>query len=348
MSLINDVLRQLDSKPNGNVEISSILPSTLITDNNENNESSKIQLIIAVVGISLLLIYISQLMLGRPLFSSQISSPQAIAPQMVTSQAIVSQRIAPQVISSKIVPAKVDPPELITTKKVAAETVTPEIVAVEIVAQQVTSPSVLSDQDAALLSGASSPVIDNVPADNKVDSIIQSSVVPMTKQGSDAVVISIQEESWEEKDYQTALRHFIGGNITESDRIIKRVLESSITSEYLGLQARIYIEKNNAIDFYELVKQHPDNNNIDWYKLVAPGLQLFSYYHLSNQYYYSLMKIEPEEIRWQLAVALNHIRLDEEDKALTIYNKLYHSKQTSNRQKQWLGNKIKRLSLHKA
>jgi len=310
MSLINDVLRQLDSKPSSNAGMHSILPSALIT---ENNEQSKTRFVIAAAGILLLLVYISQLMLGRPLFSSP-----AIA-------------------------AKTDIPEVLTTN---------------IVPLKVTNLNIISDKESALLDDISLPAKDKVVIDNKTETSIvedneaaainKSSLVPSTNQLSEPVVISIQEERWEEIEYQTALRHFIGGNIAESDRIIKRVLKSSITNEYLGLQARIYIKQEDASAFYELVKQHPDNNDIDWYKLVAPGLQLFSYYHLSNQYYYSLIKVEPEEIRWQLAIALNHIRLDKEDKALAIYNKLYQSKQTSNRQKQWLGNKIKRLSLNKA
>jgi len=310
MSLINDVLRQLDSKPSSNAGMHSILPSALIT---ENNEQSKTRFVIAAAGILLLLVYISQLMLGRPLFSSP-----AIA-------------------------AKTDIPEVLTTN---------------IVPLKVTNLNIISDKESALLDDISLPAKDKVVIDNKTETSIvedneaaainKSSLVPSTNQLSEPVVISIQEERWEEIEYQTALRHFIGGNIAESDRIIKRVLKSSITNEYLGLQARIYIKQEDASAFYELVKQHPDNNDIDWYKLVAPGLQLFSYYHLSNQYYYSLIKVEPGEIRWQLAIALNHIRLDKEDKALAIYNKLYQSKQTSNRQKQWLGNKIKRLSLNKA
>jgi hypothetical protein len=310
MSLINDVLRQLDSKPSSNAGMHSILPSALIT---ENNEQSKTRFVIAAAGILLLLVYISQLMLGRPLFSS---------------------------------PA------------IAAKTVTPEVLTTNIVPLKVTNLNIISDKESALLDDISLPAKDKVVIDNKTETSIvedneaaainKSSLVPSTNQLSEPVVISIQEERWEEIEYQTALRHFIGGNIAESDRIIKRVLKSSITNEYLGLQARIYIKQEDASAFYELVKQHPDNNDIDWYKLVAPGLQLFSYYHLSNQYYYSLIKVEPGEIRWQLAIALNHIRLDKEDKALAIYNKLYQSKQTSNRQKQWLGNKIKRLSLNKA
>ena len=320
MSLINDVLRQLDSKPSSNAGMHSILPSALIT---ENNEQSKTRFVIAAAGILLLLVYISQLMLGRPLFSSP-----AIA-------------------------AKTDIPEVLTTNIVI-----PEVLTTNIVPLKVTNLNIISDKESALLDDISLPATDKVVIDNKTENSIvedneaaainKSSLAPSTNQLSGPVVISIQEERWEEIEYQTALRHFIGGNIAESDRIIKRVLKSSITNEYLGLQARIYIKQEDASAFYELVKQHPDNNDIDWYKLVAPGLQLFSYYHLSNQYYYSLIKVEPGEIRWQLAIALNHIRLDKEDKALAIYNKLYQSKQTSNRQKQWLGNKIKRLSLNKA
>ena len=330
MSLINDVLRQLDSKPNSNAAMHSIPPSALIT---ENNEQSKIRFVIAAAGILLLLVYISQLMLGRPLLGSEISSPAVT----VSSSTISPIKASPiKIHSKKITPAEIP-------QAIAAKTVTPEVLTTNIAPLKVTSLNIISDKVAIDNDAESSEAKDNEAA-----AINKSSLAPNTNQLSEPVVISIQEERWEKIEYQTALRHFIGGNIAESDRIIKRVLKSSITNEYLGLQARIYIKQEDTSAFYELVKQHPDNNDIDWYKLVAPGLQLFSYYHLSNQYYYSLIKVEPGEIRWQLAIALNHIRLDKEDKALAIYNKLYQSKQTSNRQKQWLGNKIKRLSLNKA
>jgi len=330
MSLINDVLRQLDSKPNGSAEISSILPSALIT---ENNEQSKVRLVIAAAGILLLLIYISQLMLGRPLFSSAINSPEVTSLQTKHPKTIAAKIIVPQIMTPKVVAAKVVIPEVLTTN---------------VVPLKVTSFNIIGNKDVALLGTVSLATSEKVASASEAEDIIKSPAEPSTNQLSEAVVISVQEQSWEEKEYQIALRHFIDGNITESNRIIKHVLESSATSEYLGLQARIYIKLDDASSFYDLVKQHPENNNIDWYKLVAPGLQLFSYYDLSNQYYDELVKIEPKEIRWQLAIALNHLRLDKEDKALAIYHKLYQSKQTSNRQKQWLKNKIKRLSLNKA
>ena len=233
-------------------------------------------------------------------------------------------------------------------KAVAAKVVIPEVLTTNGVPLKVTSLNIIGNKDVALLGTVSLATSEKVASASEAEDIIKSPAEPSTNQLSEAVVISVQEQSWEEKEYQIALRHFIDGNITESNRIIKHVLESSATSEYLGLQARIYIKQDDANGFYDLVKQHSDNNSIDWYKLVAPGLQLFSYYDLSNQYYDELVKIEPKEIRWQLAIALNHLRLDKEDKALAIYHKLYQSKQTSNRQKQWLKNKIKRLSLNKA
>ncbi len=326
MSLINDVLRQLDSKPNGNAEIFSILPSALIE---KDNEQDKIKVAITIVAAVILLIYFSQLILGQPLLSLLTNTVEQESTLQTSISQVDSVGEATNVELANTKPANTNS-IYIEPKKVSRVQLQTEVKEEEEKVLLISSKKIV--EGAKEIEGKQ-PIAKPVPAAIAI---------------SDLVIINEKIKSWEENQYQAALRFFIDGNIIESNRIIKQVLESRVKDEYLGLQARIYIKQNDANSFYELVKQNPNSNSIDWYKLVAPGLQLFSYYQLSNQYYYSLANIEPQQISWQLAIALNYLRLDKEDKALTIYHNLYQSEQTSNRQKQWLKNKMKRLSLNKA
>jgi hypothetical protein len=349
MSLINDVLRQVDSRSNAKGEMAYFLP-TALTPKKDSRNTSKIFFL--VVSSLLVLFYIFQLIVNKPLFNNDVdyssTTTHSISPVVgsIASADIVDADIV-SIVPSEMYDLDIEAGDSIKIKEQY------EPISLDILNPN-QEPVKISERLVAYAEPDISALI--VPAEVVSTPAVRTKVVqpravtaPVSQSKAySPVVVKAQNEVVGDKEYQRALGYFISGDIEKSDSLIKQVLAENKTEESLALQARIFIKKKDADSFYSLVKSNPDNNSITWYKLIAPGLQLFSYYDLSNQYYYALLNIEPEQIRWQLAIALNQVRLGKEDKAIAIYKELSQSDQVSSRQKQWLIRKIERLTLSKA
>jgi hypothetical protein len=318
MSLVNDVLRQINEKDNSQDRMKAVLPSSLQKDSHARD---KTQIILLSITALILIVYLFQsLVIGS--FNKDVALVSAPNFMKVERSNVLPNRFA----------------ESVDAESVDAESVD---------AESVGAISKINLPD---------PVIkeaEQVKLEIPLDKPIRISPVPVKKVENpvrqlEQPVISKKISNSQDIQYQAALKQFIAGDVDKSERILKNILSGDIKEKYLELQARIYMKKGKSDDFYQLVKQYPENSSIGWYKLIAPGLQLFSYYYLSNQYYDALIKLEPNQIRWQLATALNYSRLGEINKAITIYSDLASSKYVSDRQKKWLAKKIKRLTLSKA
>jgi len=323
MSLVNDVLRQIDEKSYSNDGIKAALPLSL-----QQNSSGwdKPRVVLLSLTALILVVYILQrLIIGY--FNDERN--QALDPSYAvdsTYNVIAKDEIF--AINSDVNSTKYsDDSQNIRQSQ-------PKDATVFIAATPVAKASV--------------PASIPVPKLISTQDVKPQKIASQKKVASQQPIISKKARNHEAAQYQEALGQFIAGNIESSEHILKNLLNKSIEEPYLELQARIYIQRNEGNSFYQLVKKYPQNNSITWYKLIAPGLQLFSYYRLSNQYYDSLVKLEPNEIRWQLAIALNYSRLGDNEKSIAVYKNLASSDQVSDRQKQWLLKKIKRLTLSKA
>ena len=309
MSLVNDVLRQINEKDHSQERMKSALPSSLQQDSHARD---KTQIILLSLTALILIVYLFQ---SFVIGSFNKDEARVSAPNFINDE------------RSNALPDRF-------VESVDAESVE------EIPNVNLPAPVILKEAEQLKL---------EIPLDKPIRiSPVPVKKVENTSRQLEQPVILKKKSNPKDIQYQAALKQFIAGNVDKSERILKNILDGSVKEEYLELQARIYMKKGKSEDFYQFVKQHPENSSISWYKLIAPGLQLFSYYHLSNQYYDALIKIEPNQIRWQLAMALNYSRLGEANKAIIIYNNLVRSDYVSDRQKKWLVKKIKRLTLSKA
>ena len=329
MSLVNDVLRQIDEKSYSNDGIKAALPLSL-----QQNSSGwdKPRVVLLSLTALILVVYILQrLIIGY--FNDERN--QALDPSYAvdsTYNNIAKDEIF--AINADVKSTK-DSDDSQNIRQSQPKDATVFIAATPV---------------AKALALALAPVPVPVPVQKLISTqdVKPQKIASQKKVASQQPIISKKARNHEAAQYQEALGQFIAGNIESSEHILKNLLNKSIEEPYLELQARIYIQRNEGNSFYQLVKKYPQNNSITWYKLIAPGLQLFSYYRLSNQYYDSLVKLEPNEIRWQLAIALNYSRLGDNEKSIAVYKNLASSDQVSDRQKQWLLKKIKRLTLSKA
>ena len=376
MSLINDVLRQVDSKSNAGAraDIAAILPAP-VTYTAKSNFAG---FVFASVSSLLVFVLILQLVSERSLFSIFENNVQNIDAAISHTQFVTTdlgyepEKLVPDSNESMLsdsLPATQSEIDKRIDNLLVDDSTDDEALAKE------TSPDESYNKDSS----------DDIPGRNQLESIRSSSEViklvkskniatqdlvdeviaidpvkPVAaknqkeyvasvndKKSNNSVTVSSKSLVAGEQDYQKSLRLFIDDNLKLSDQFVKAAIQKNDLEKYHLLQARIYIKQKDSDKFYALVKDHPGNDSLDWFKLIAPGLQLFSYYQLSNQYYYSLIKVEPDQIRWQLATALNYQRMGDKNEAIATYKKLYESDQVSNQQRQWLIKKIERLSAEK-
>ena len=143
--------------------------------------------------------------------------------------------------------------------------------------------------------------------------------------------------------YQRAIKEYKQQRYTSSLISINRAIGESEDEKYQVLKARILLKQQDNLGFVQFIQQQSDNTSLNWFQLVAPGLQLLSYYDLSNQYYVQLIKQQPESIKWSLAMALNYSKLNQIDKTLGIYQSLLQSSLLSKKQKKWILSQIRSM-----
>jgi len=149
------------------------------------------------------------------------------------------------------------------------------------------------------------------------------------------------------KQYKLALKAYKKKKNTLALHWVDLAIEEDMSERYLLLKARIYIQKNDADGFYNFVLNNSDNHSLSWYQLIAPGLQMFSYHQLSNKYYEKLVKNQPRQVKWKLAMALNYSKLGAFDKRQAIYQSLLESSLLSSKQRQWLVSQVSSFSRKK-
>lgn len=370
MSLINDVLRQVDSNATAGVreDVAAIMPVP-VTYTARNNLAV---FIFASVSSLLVFILIFQLTSEKTVFSlfekdyknsdTSISSSQTSTSELYTvlekPKSSMGESIAidstsgVSLLDISVDDSSIDDSSVVDSSVVDSSSIND-------------SHSVSGRNDLKKNQKPKASIINSKPNSNARNNTLDKTITLISSQPLDvkagespavadeiereninSVTISSKSLASGEKEYQKALQLFIDDNLKLSDQYIKLAIKKNNLEKYHALQARIYIKQKDSDKFYSLVKDHP-NNSLDWFKLIAPGLQLFSYYQLSNKYYYSLAEVEPDQIRWKLAIALNYSRLGDDVKAISTYKELYESDQVSNQQRQWLIQKIERLSAEK-
>lgn len=145
------------------------------------------------------------------------------------------------------------------------------------------------------------------------------------------------------KEYQLALRSYKGRQNKTALSWIDEAIAKENKDEYLRLKVRILSQLGNAEELRQFVLNNNDNTRLEWFALVAPSLQMYSYYELSNTYYAELVRQQPNEAKWRLAMALNYSKLGSSEKTYSIYKNLLDSTLLTNKQKKWIVSRIERM-----
>jgi hypothetical protein len=334
MSLVNDVLRQLNdhqTAPEHSMPLQTLQASRV------KQNKRVLQKLIVFLGVSLGIILILQLLYKKPLnqlIYSQNFKKVSHVDSLSSGQLSIKKSEANKAII-KLSRIEENSPLSIKSAAVKERTAFLELDSVE--PKPIEKKSMES-------------------ADIKKKQLIESNGATFGRRENDKIARKSIKSSTKIKkidipglkQYQLALQAYKKKQSNIAMRWIDQALEKSFNEKYSILKARIFIQKKSAEDLFQYVLSQEKNTSLDWFKLVAPGLQMFGFYQLSNQYYTQLIKQQPKQVKWQLAKALNYLRLGQSDKSYAIYKNLTVSPVLSNQQRKWVLAKINRMESDKA
>jgi tetratricopeptide (TPR) repeat protein len=145
------------------------------------------------------------------------------------------------------------------------------------------------------------------------------------------------------KHYQRSLRAYKNKQTLRALSWIDLALVVEKKDEYLRLKVRVLMQKGDRAELHRFVLAQNDNTSLDWFQLIAPSLQMYAYYDLSNKYYSELIKRQPNDVKWQLAMALNYSKLEQNEKTYSIYKDLLNSSLLTYKQQRWISKRLDRI-----
>ncbi len=326
MSLVNDVLRDLNSRrklPEHRLSFPGLI------NNKEIEAKRPYQRLLFLISFILIMILSIQLIYKKPI--SKILSSGSI---LNVGNELVT--IIPESVPTDAIPLITGTPRTEAREPiniVATITTMEAIKVLPFEVQETLLQEAAFKKEAALGEADQKEVaIAIINHDNKL--IIESQAI--SEQIVEITKISIAGDF----NYQRAIREYKQQRYSAALISINSAVRESQDEKYQVFKARILLKKKDDIGFLNFIQQQSENSSLNWFQLVAPGLQLFSYYELSNRYYLQLIKKQPKNVKWPLAMALNYSKLNQLDKTNGIYQSLLKTSLLSMKQKKWIASQI--------
>lgn len=323
MSLVNDVLRQLDSASS---KPQKALPLHPMVADEPVRKKQIVRIVFSTIVALLLLILLLKTFYKEAITDIFEMTKSAEIKQI---EALITQekkQLEQQTIEQKTVENKVEEQKAIEQKTIEKKAMV---------------------EKAELVAAKESPFF-NEPKEieqPKVNKQEQAQVqAPKKKKEQEFQPVKIKTiENPGFKEYQLALRSYKIKQNTSALSWINAAIEKENKDEYLRLKVRILAQQGDGEELHNFVLSNNDITSLEWFQLVAPTLQIFSYYELSNAYYSELIRQQPNEVKWQLATALNFSKLGLNEKTYSIYKNLFNSNLLTNKQKQWVASRLDRM-----
>jgi hypothetical protein len=327
MSLVNDVLRQLDtasSKPYPSMPLHSL------TADKPDRNNKLLSLLFIILVMLLLMVLTLQFFYRQPLHDVfPINNQQALE---------VPKNLGVQ-------------KDIIVDHYQAEVSVEDEILVAEIM-KQVAEVNLKTDisKSTAINKNPVKSIRAPVNSSNKKNSNVNTSIkdplvaiIPSAKTNDyqKADIKSVENIGF--KQYQLALKSYKQKKTSMALSWINLAIAAAEKDEYLRLKVRILLQKGDREELHQFVLGQTEITNLAWFQLVAPSLQMYSYYELSNKYYSELVKQQPNEVKWQLAMALNFSSLGLEQQTYSIYTNLLNSSLLTYKQQKWIASRLERM-----
>jgi len=324
MSLVNDVLRQLDDREVGSRQVLSepLLTLNSLQIDKSNAKSVSIQRILMGISVLLSSIILLQLFYPKPLSEYFYSKNNSNDISMPISEADNSAFPLMRVLS--------------TQNSVQEELKIPavKLVKKEPVKDLVINKAEIVKAEALKIEALKIEVLKEEPRTANEPPVLAHTKIR---------IIEIPGL----KEYQLALKAYKKGQNSIAMRWINQAIVMKADEKYLILKSRVFIEQGDGNGLQQFVLNQSNSASLDWFKNIAPGLQMFGFYQLSNQYYSQLVAQQPKQVKWKLAMALNYSKLGLENKSYAIYKSLSNSSLLSKPQKRWIGSQLNRIKSDK-
>jgi tetratricopeptide (TPR) repeat protein len=326
MSLVNDVLRDLDGRrelPEHGLSFPGLI------NNHETKLKTPYKSILLFISFLLVVILTMQLIYKKPIsqiFSTAIISNPDNEIELVYSD-VLSFNTVPDVIDNHHIDS-ID--GMIEEEKIFEITVQRETVVRK---EAVVEKEVVVEKEAV------HQKLEKKTVTNIIPNVKKSPVLKLQKEHKHAVEIKKVSIAGD-FNYQQSIKEYKQRRYEAALNSIESAINDSQDEKYQVFKARILLRLDDGVKFLTFIQQHPENSSLNWFQFVAPGLQLFSYYELSNQYYLRLIKKQPSNVKWPLAMALNYKNLNKVGKTREIYQTLLKSSLISMNQKKWITSQV--------
>ncbi len=351
MSLVNDVLRQLDNRatvPNHGI----VLHPPLALNDGASSLSGQVMakkiLLIAIVVLALIIVI--QIIYQQPLLNlfvtpvdaqenslSEISlneSTEAVDREIITTNTISDPINEATVKAASVIMVAVDEVVFDDASFVDSK--------VKSTGSKFLKSQLLESKPVELKAAELTPIeVKATNTDSSIARILASNTLGDKRTGM-AIIKPIQTPGLQQ--YESALKFYQQKRLDKALEWVDLAINENKREKYLALKVRILLQQKNAHALYALALSNSAISTQSWFELMAPSLQILSYHELSNQYYAQLIIQQPKIIKWQLAMALNYSKLGDTDKTYAIYKKVLDSPSASARQKQWLESQVVRLN----
>jgi len=341
MSLVNDVLRQLEtnnSQPYKGMPLQPLMATETVERNKWIHFSFLALIVFLLIIISVQVFYKNSALL-------EVSGYDVVAPLQTKKIAPELTRIVVPEITQTMAPVS----KSSSMKNELPETL-PIITPIVLPEQRVENTEILVSDFLQHESANHKPLkqefVNKEPVNKEPvqhEALNQISTISVDNSLSEeASITTVKNAGF--KHYQLALRAYKQKYSEVALTWINLALSEEPKEEYLRLKVRILMQQGLGNEIYTLAIEQANNTHLSWFELIAPSLQMYSFYELSNRYYAELIKQQPNETKWQLAMALNYSKLGKKDKTIAMYQNLLTSTLLTYRQKKWITSRLEKMN----
>lgn len=341
MSLVNDVLRQLEtnnSQPYKGMPLQPLMATETVERNKWIHFSFLALIVFLLIIISVQVFYENSALLG-------VSGYDVVAPLQTKNITPELTRIVVPEITQTMAPVSKPSSmknELPETLPIITPIVSPE--------QRVENTEILVSDFLQHESANHKPLkqefVNKEPVNKEPvqhEALNQISTISVDNSLSEeANITTVKNAGF--KHYQLALRAYKQKYSEVALTWINLALSEEPKEKYLRLKVRILMQQGLGNEIYTLAIEQANNTNLSWFELIAPSLQMYAFYELSNKYYAELIKQQPNETKWQLAMALNYSKLGKKDRTIAMYQNLLTSTLLTYRQKKWITSRLEKMN----
>jgi len=151
----------------------------------------------------------------------------------------------------------------------------------------------------------------------------------------------IEKVATGEEYYQLALTAYQQKHYQDALSWLEQALSVQSAERFISLKARVLILMNDLKAFKNWQQQNKELNTPEWLQLVAAGYQKLADYQVSNRFYQALAKTDPSAYQWKLAMAINYQRQSKNDLAIALYQNLRKNSQLNSKQRQWVDQQLR-------